>query len=143
MDFNKTIQALVNYDSIFRTAVEAWKNTREEITSMPESAERTERLMTARDAFNAQIVKARANALEAVKADFEAARAAVSEVVTKPIPADFAANVEVVKNMGSLLNMTELNIYMDKYADSYIATKTLARIALDAGFNKSIYKLQL
>ena len=134
MNFNKTIQALVNYDSVYVTAVKAWREARDSIIKDFAGENKANRLADAKTLLDNTLAKAKADTLEAVKANFEAARAAVNAVVTKPVPADFSGDIEAIKTRGDMLTFEEINIYMDKYKDSYTATRALARIAIGRGF---------
>lgn len=135
MNFNKTIQALVNYDSVYVTAVKAWREARDSIIKDYAGENKANRLTDAKTLLDNTLAKAKADTLEAVKADFEAARTAVNAVVTKPVPADFSGDIEAIKAMGDILTANELMIYLDKYKNSYTATRAIAKIGMNAGYH--------
>lgn len=139
MNFNKTIQALVNYDSVYTTAVKAWREARDNIIKDFAGENKANRLADAKTLLDNTLARAKADALEAVKADFEAARAAVNAVVTKPVPAEFSADIQAIQAMGDILSANELRIYLDKYKDSYTATRAIAKIGMDAGYHDTRY----
>lgn len=133
MIFDKTKQAMKDFDSTMAAAKDSYGETKQSVLATYTEAIATEKLKEAQTALHGIEVKAKESAREAIKADFAEVRSQVNETVTASIPADFVATLEAVKALGSSVTDAEASGYLEKYKGNYMAFRSLLEVLHLAG----------
>ena len=133
MIFNKTMQAVKDFDSIMNAAKEIYRNTKTEILATYTEAVSTEKLREAQEILVNAETEAKQTARKAVQEDFEAIRSQVNEYVTAAVPSDFTASMAAVEALGNDVTDAEAEAFINKYKGNYAAFRSLLKVLHGAG----------
>lgn len=137
--FEKTYQAVKEFDASIKAAQEAFRVARKEIMETYKDPVSTKKLAEAREILTQTEQRETLRALDAVEGDFASVNEKIMEVVTKAAPADFPATLAAIQAKGDKVGVYEANAFFRKYGDSYIAISTLIEVLHSNGKFDSVH----
>ena len=137
--FEKTYQAVKEFESGIQAAQEAFKVAQKEILDTYKDPVSTRKLAEARELLTQTEQRETLLALAAVEGDFASVTEKIMEVVTKAAPADFPATLAALQAKGDKVSAYEANAFFKKYGDNYIAISTLLEVLHSNGKADSVH----
>lgn len=128
MYLTKTLNAVRTFEASIQAAKEEFVKAQREITETYKDHAATAKLAEARNLRTEIEMRETTAALEAVKADFAAAREAVAETVTRPAPEGFDLTLQALQTKGERIGKTEMAAYLQKFKGNYLAFSTLLEV---------------
>lgn len=133
--FEKTTQAMRNYDSIYSAAVDVLNDAVKKIEENYRGSLADQKRGEAKSAFESTVQEEKKRCIEVFEKEFEEARANLNEVITREVPGDFAFTLAAVKAAGDTITEYEASAILEKYKSNYLAVRTLAEVF--HGFGKA------
>ena len=137
--FNKTYQAVKDFESGIKAAQEAFRVAQKEILDTYKDPVSTKKLAEARELLTQTEQCETLIALDAVEGDFASVNEKIMEVVTKAAPADFPATLAAIQARGEKVGAYEANAFFQKYGDNYLAISTLLEVLHSNGKFDSVH----
>lgn len=137
--FNKTYQAVKDFESSIKAAQEAFRVAQKEILDTYKDPVSTRKLAEARELLTQTEQRETLIALDAVEGDFASVNEKIMEVVTKAAPADFPATLAAIQARGEKIGAYEANAFFQKYGDNYLAISTLLEVLHSNGKFDSVH----
>ena len=133
MIFNKTMQAVKDFDSIIKGANETFRVAKKTAMETYKEPAATAMVHEARKALTNVHIRETNSARDAVKADFANVRSKVNAVVTTVVPVDFAVTLAAIQARGKSVTDYEANAYVEKYKGNYPAFTTILDVLHQSG----------
>lgn len=137
--FEKTYQAVKEFDASIKAAQEAFREAKKEILDTYKDPVSTRKLAEAREILTQTEQRETLRALDAVEGDFASVNEMIMEVVTKAAPADFPATLAAIQSRGEKIGAYEANAFFQKYGGNYLAISTLLEVLHSNGKFDSIH----
>lgn len=126
--FEKTYQAVKEFESSIKAAQEAFRDARKEIMETYKDPVSTKKLGEAREILTQTEQRETLRALDAVEGDFASVNEKIMEIVTRATPVDFPATLAAIQAKGDKVSSYEANAFLQKYGDNYLAISTLLEV---------------
>lgn len=125
----ETLQEMKNFEAIHKETTDLFERTKKEIRETYKEPMATNKLNEVRKAYYASIQKAKDKGLKISNTEFEKLKNHIIDYITTPVPKEYFYTLETIKLIGKNITEPELEAYINKYGNNYIALKELINIS--------------